>query len=82
MLPLSALPEADAHLLRIVLLDEHGQDEAAQREDGHAAAARERGEASQHRHHHQGKGAWVPSRAETLDSGLPPSPHLMHLIRK
>ncbi len=31
---------------------------------------------------HLSRGAWVPSRAETLDSGLPPSPHLMHLIRK
>lgn len=26
---------------------------------------------------HLSRGAWVPSRAETLDSGLPPSPHLM-----
>ena len=31
---------------------------------------------------HLSRGYWVPSRAETLDSGLPPSPHLMHLIRR
>jgi hydroxymethylglutaryl-CoA lyase len=28
------------------------------------------------------RGAWAPSRAETLDSGLPPSPHLMKYLRR
>lgn len=31
---------------------------------------------------HLARGSWVPSRAETLDSGLPPSPHLMRYLRQ
>lgn len=31
---------------------------------------------------HLARGYWVPSRAETLDSGLPPSPHLMQYLRQ
>jgi|GEM_PF-516869 len=31
---------------------------------------------------HLRRGFWVPSRAETLDSGLPPSPHLMGYLKQ